>query len=187
MRLSERVYRLLIYAYPAAFRRRYRDDLIAFFRAHRDDPSYADRTTGWARFWTNTLWDLSKAALHERMVTLGRFVGLGTEQDRLYQRQTRRHRELPAMETIVQDLRYAIRSFVRNPGFTLIVVTTLALGIGTNVDPSRSSFSYADVNLSVPIALTKVTITPMLILVGALADDFEDRVIFSVRAHLAIQ
>ena len=132
MSLNELVYRVLIYAYPAAFRRRYRDDLIAFFRAHRDDPSYANRRTGWARFWTNTLWDLSKAALHERMVTLGRLVGLGSEQDRLYQRPTRQHRELPAMETIVQDLRYAIRTFARNPGFTLTAVTTLALGIGTN-------------------------------------------------------
>src|SRR5262245_20487177 len=34
------------------------------------------------------------------------------------------------MEAIIRDLRFAIRSLVRNPGFTLIGILTLALGIG---------------------------------------------------------
>ena len=38
----------------------------------------------------------------------------------------------PALESIAQDLRYAIRGLVHAPGFTLTVVLTLGLGIGAN-------------------------------------------------------
>src|SRR5262245_40687656 len=34
------------------------------------------------------------------------------------------------METLIKDLRFAVRSFLKRPGFLVIAVSTLALGIG---------------------------------------------------------
>src|SRR2546429_603176 len=51
------------------------------------------------------------------------------------------------MNTLMRDIRFALRSFVKNPGFALAAVLSLAIGIGANT----SIFSVANALLFSPL------------------------------------
>src|SRR4051812_29068292 len=64
-----------------------------------------------------------------------------------YREETRRASGLGGLDAVWQDARFAVRTFRRAPTFTLVVVATLAIGIGANT----AIFSVFDALLLRPL------------------------------------
>src|SRR5258708_7839947 len=60
-----------------------------------------------------------------------------------YQEQTTQMWTFPSLESLLQDSRYALRSLVRTPAFSVVAILVLAIGIGANT----AMFSLVDAML----------------------------------------
>jgi len=131
------VYRLLLHLYPARFRRRFGAEMGAAFRDGLR--AIRDRRTRWRFAWRGMV-DLVVTALAERRERLLPPVseppvgGPGASRDDRWGERS------PAWEGVARDLSHAVRSARREPGFTVAVVLSLALGIGANT----AIFSFVD-------------------------------------------
>jgi hypothetical protein len=66
----------------------------------------------------------AEEARREAFLSLG-----GVEQTKELHRE---RRGLPMIETALQDLRFGLRMLRRNPGFSVLAILCLTLGIGAN-------------------------------------------------------
>src|SRR5262245_59060363 len=66
---------------------------------------------------------------HEEAIRRARLEFGGVDQ---IKEECRDARGVSLLETAVQDIRDAIRTLVKSPGFTVVCLITIALGIGTN-------------------------------------------------------
>ena len=111
------LYRLLLRAYPAAFRRRYSDEMVRVWQErYRAAVALAGRR-GLAVHWVATLRDVLVNALPEWL-----------EEWPLAEPRPPGER----MDTLRENVRYALRAILRNPGFAAVVAITLGIGIGAN-------------------------------------------------------
>ncbi len=134
-------YRLLLAPYPRSFLEEFGPDLSRHVLLQREESRYAGRMGGTVRFW----WDASTDALltglklrFQNGATLARAL-FGGARRRGGVTDGFRYGNEPGtggvgmmMQAMIRDLRHALRSLIKSPGFALVFIVTMGLGIGAN-------------------------------------------------------
>jgi len=126
--LGGRLYRVLLRLYPAAFRERHGDEMLRLFLEKGRDARSSGRIA---------------EVMHTGAAALDVVQnGLGARWDGW--REDRRLAGTPmanarrgddrgvVMESFIKDVRYAARTLLKNPGFAIVAIVTIGLGIGAN-------------------------------------------------------
>ncbi len=127
-RRRARILRALLPLYPAGFRQVHGDEVVRVQLLQRRDARYRDGVRGTVRYWKEVLGDTVTVAASLRWQALAGRRGAAS-------RDTGGRTTMGGMERMTQmmrDMRHAVRGLGRNPGYALVFVLTLGLGIGAN-------------------------------------------------------
>jgi putative ABC transport system permease protein len=119
---AEWLYRLLLFSYPATFRRAHGEEMRLLFRDQLRERFARRGWLGLALLWAPMLRDVVVNAALLRFETSSNDV---TER--------RSHQTFSAwLQSVGQDSRFALRAMRKRSGLAAVVILTLALGIGVN-------------------------------------------------------
>ena len=115
-------YRLLLAPYPRPFLEEFGSDISRHVLLQRAESRYAGSLGGTLRFWWDASTDALRAGLKLRLEDAVTMTGSLLETGGVGM----------AVQAMIRDLRHALGSLIKSPGFSLVFIVTMGLGIGAN-------------------------------------------------------